>query len=276
MKSSTKREDINKKDKTAERAFVQNFIISIICALVCITALSASTWAWFRQGVSSDTQIFEIANCDIEIVVAHGTTGDVILPEEYPDGGKYKLEKGNTYIVTLKGTGTATTCYCKLLVGSEDNEYYTEQITMSYDELTGQNVGKISFTLSFDADTYVYILSRWGTGSMTDRKFKNGGVYNNTDFPELSVIVADEETETESKTEEQAPASEAESETEATESETMTAESETEALESEPLPETETETESESAEVEAEPEIEAESESNEPQSEPSSEEEPEA
>ena len=143
---------------SAERIFLRSFVISVVGALICIIALSTSTWAWFAGSIRSDTNSLEVANCNIEVIVKEADQVSTVSTnnegETYDDGYVYSLTGGKKYTITLIPGGSATTCYCRMLIN--DSKYITQQIAIS-----GNGEG-ISFDLTCDVDTKVTILRRWG------------------------------------------------------------------------------------------------------------------
>lgn len=163
---------------SADRIFLRSFVISIVGALICIIALSTSTWAWFSGTIHSDTNSLEVANCKIEVIVKEVDQGSTVSTnnegeETYDDGYVYSLAAGKTYTISLIPSGSATTCYCRMLM-SDDSAYVTEQIAIS-EGGTG-----ISFKLTCDTDIKVTILRRWGEAKeATDaRSLWDGGDYS--------------------------------------------------------------------------------------------------
>ena len=156
----------DKKEDTAisaDKIFMRSFVISILGALMCIIALSTSTWAWFEGSINSDTNRLEVASCEIAVSVkdkaqtataSAGYAGEKGNELTDDDGIVYSLTAGNTYSVTLVPGGSATTCYCRIIIGN--SEYVTQQIAIN------ANDGGITFDLTCDADTDVTILRRWG------------------------------------------------------------------------------------------------------------------
>ena len=157
-----------KPDKLTEKAFMQSIAVSVVCVLLCVVALCSATWAWFKGDVTSSDNTIKAGYCNVTIDVKDGET---TVPANVGTAGIYTFEGGKTYTVTITSEGDVKSSYCKLVIGGED--YYTQQIS------THAPGNVISFTLTFDEDTNVQIIGRWGTYSGEVRDFIDGGEYTN-------------------------------------------------------------------------------------------------
>ena len=157
-----------KPDKLTEKAFARSIAVSIFCVVLCAVALCSVTWAWFKGDVTSSDNTIKAGYCNVTIDVKDG---DTTVSAHVGTTGVYTFKAGKTYTVTITSEGDVKSSYCKLVIG--DNAYYTQQIS------THAPGNFISFTLTFDADTVVQILDRWGTYSGEVRDFIDGGNYVN-------------------------------------------------------------------------------------------------
>ncbi|MBR2388332.1 MAG: hypothetical protein IKB02_06135 [Clostridia bacterium] len=174
MNSAKKCEKENK-PVSPEKIFLRSFIFTVLSALLGIAALSMSTWAWFVGSVSSNTSSIVATDCSIEITVTklpstiETVSNDDGSASATSQSNTYEctLEAGATYLVNLKPSGSATTCYCRLKIGN--NEYFTEQI-----RVFAGNV--FTFKLTAEADTDLTIVQGWGTASVREdqRTFESG------------------------------------------------------------------------------------------------------
>ena len=171
-----KTKNVNKDNRCADKVFLQSFILTVIGVLITIAALSTSTWAWFVASKSSNVSSIEAAICDIHIYVSeviepseiataseiNGTNGE---QENSASSNVYTLdiEKDKVYSVRLVPYGSATTCYCIIVV--DGNKYLTRQIDVS-DEANVE-LG-FEFTITSKEATEVLILKRWGTATQPD------------------------------------------------------------------------------------------------------------
>ena len=98
---------------------------------------------------------------------------DDTLTSIYPDAVNselYTFEKDKTYVISITSVGTASS-YCKLEINGE--EYYTQQISST------ESGNTISFELTFDRETKVKVLTRWGIYISEQRDFIDGQSYKN-------------------------------------------------------------------------------------------------
>lgn len=260
MKLFLKHKNNDSADRSADKIFVKNILVMIMCTLLCIAALSGATWAWFGTNVCSGSQRLELAYCEVDVSVFEKTenitingegetvvTYDSIELVGSPDGEKtiFNLSPNTTYSIVISSDGTAENCYARVFIAG--NKYNTERFSVSSD---------LSFelTLAGDSLTEFYVLPGFGipSGTLT---FYNGGAYD-SDSIGLASTIAESEEESESEPESATePVTEGESETEI-KAETEIA-PETEEPESEPESEPETETEAPETEEVTEPETEA-------------------
>ena len=160
----------SKQDKLTDKAFTQSIAVSVISILVCVVALCSVTWAWFSEGVTSSSNTIKTGNCTVTVSVMYD--GVEIAPNSDATG-TYTFEAGKSYQIKITFTGSAESSYCKLVIGGQD--FYTEQVSMSEPNNT------ITFALTFDAQTEVEIITRWGTYHISNnaRNFYNGKSYTN-------------------------------------------------------------------------------------------------
>lgn len=151
----------------SEKAFLHSIAISIIGMIFCMIALCSTTWAWFNEGVASSSNVIKSGNCDMAVSV---TTGGATVSPASTNTEQYTFEKGKTYVISITSVGSSSS-YCKLEFNG--GEYYTQQIAVSESGTT------ISFELTFDDDTEVKILTRWGIYRDKERDFINGQSYQN-------------------------------------------------------------------------------------------------
>ncbi len=180
------------KERLTDRAFKQSITISVVGILLCMIALCSATWAWFSEEVSSSSSTIITGNCTVTVSVMNSE--GVIAPKA-DTTGTYTFEADKSYQIIITSTGSAQSSYCKFVINGQ--EYYTEQIS------TTEPNNKISFTLTFDKQTDVEIITRWGTSSKpeTERIFKNDGYYYNLKESEPITITTDANSSAEASTE---------------------------------------------------------------------------
>lgn len=160
----------SKQDKLTEKAFMQSIAVSVISILLCVVALCSVTWAWFSEDVSSSSNTIKTGNCTVTVSVRNSETE---IKPNADTSGIYSFEAGKFYEIIITSTGSAESSYCKFVISGK--EYYTEQIS------TKDPYNTISFTLTFDTQTDVEIITRWGTYHIPndERDFYNGKSYKN-------------------------------------------------------------------------------------------------
>ena len=151
------------KDKSIEKAFKQNILISVVGIILCMILLSSTTWAWFTASISSDDNTIKSAYCNVTV----GAERDGVSVES--SDGVYQLLGGVRYDFRISADGTADSAYCIFRINGKD--YYTAQIP------TAEPDNYMTFSLQFTTATDVEVITRWGTSSKTERAFYDGGCY---------------------------------------------------------------------------------------------------
>lgn len=122
---------------------------SLLGIVLCVVCLCGTSWAWFTVSRSSSVTPIQTAVYTVQL-----TVDDEDVPQTL-DGEsimKIGMTKGQTYRVSLKANGTASTGYCK--VTFEDQTYYTDQISAD---------DTLAFTVNASKDSTMKIESQWGT-----------------------------------------------------------------------------------------------------------------
>ena len=157
-------------DKLTEKAFNHSIIVSFISIIMCAVLLCSVTFAWFSEDISTSSNIITAGNCTVTVKVEE-VIGDVEL---IPDAeGVYTFSADSVYNIEITSEGTASSSYCLIVVNGVS--YYTEQIS------TKEPYNTISFTLAFDTETKLKIITRWGTHIIpnNERDFYNDNSYLN-------------------------------------------------------------------------------------------------
>lgn len=180
------------KEKLTDKAFRQSIVISIFCIVLCMIALCSVTWAWFSKEVSSSSSTIITGNCTVAVSVMNL---EAVIAPKTDTSDTYTLEADKSYQIIITSTGSAQSSYCKFVINGQ--EYYTEQISTKNTDNT------ISFTLAFDKQTDVEIITCWGTSSKPEkeRAFKNGEYYHNLKESEPITTTTDANSSAEASTE---------------------------------------------------------------------------
>ena len=156
-----KRIDI-KGEKITDKALNYNIISAVIGVILCLASLTAATWAWFGDSVSSIENDLSTGVYSVSVSVTD-SAGNVLKAKNDTEGKEfYELSANEKYSVTLKGEGTVSEGYCILKCGNES--LYTQQI---YTENTQDSPNQITFSLTSASDGSLYISSCWGLYSET-------------------------------------------------------------------------------------------------------------
>lgn len=148
----------------AYKTFIQSVLFSVLAIIMCAVSLTGLTWAWFSGDTTSSPNTIKSATCVIDAKVTQGE--NEITPSEL---GIYSFENNKEYTVTLTASGTASSGYCKIKIGS--NTYYTDQISTDVQE------NSIQFKLLFSGDTKIELVKCWGIYRDEVRHINNGNEY---------------------------------------------------------------------------------------------------
>ena len=160
---------IDKKEKISDKTFMFNIVACMAGIVICLSSLTAVTWAWFGGSVSSASNTIQTANYKMTVKVM---SGDTEISSSSPSGYQYLLEAGKEYTVILSGEGTGSG-YCRVTNNRDSSKiYYTSQVRASDAEPT-------RFTLKFAVATTVDLQPCWGTYIVESekRELQNGGSY---------------------------------------------------------------------------------------------------
>lgn len=161
-----------KDEKITEKAFSKSLIVSVLSIFLCLVVISSMTYAWFNDGISSDSNTIMSGYFDLDVSVTKlndNTSTEVITPiETDEDQGTcmYKLSVGTyTVVLDLDNDSTAKG-YCIVKIGSAE-----KQTEVLVGENTADREGyaqndAFEFTLVVeDDDTVVEFIQHWGVGA---------------------------------------------------------------------------------------------------------------
>ena len=148
---------VKENDKVTDKALTFNLAAAVIGIILCLASLTAATWAWFGDSVSSASNTVKTGIYSLSVIIEDADAAPVTKSGD-PEGKEfYDLEAGKRYKITLTGEGSVSVGYCILKHG--ETELYTEQI---YTEATDNTPKSISFYITAETDTRLYISSSWG------------------------------------------------------------------------------------------------------------------
>ena len=192
LKDLIKTFNVPKEGKVSDKTFTYNIVAGVLGILLCLTSLTAATWAWFGSSITTQNNSIQSGQYFVEKTVAHqtanaeGQTENVTLSADEKD--VYTLKAGQEYRITLVGQGSVSTGYCKVTISEQENETetpkastHTQQIfTKDYAAPTEGKAGSISFDLlvSGEKDVQLTIEPCWGTSAIPDsEKLMDKGSY---------------------------------------------------------------------------------------------------
>lgn len=189
LKDLIKAFNVPKEGKVSDKTFTYNIVAGVLGILLCLTSLTAATWAWFGSSITSPKNSIRSGQYLVEKTVEHKTVNsegqaeNVTLSASERD--VYFLTAGQQYHITLKGSGTASTGYCKVTVyEADENGATTSETSMHTQQIfTKASEGKaaeISFDLlvSGSKDVQLTVEPCWGTSAKEeDEKLLNNGSY---------------------------------------------------------------------------------------------------
>ncbi len=153
---------VPKYEKVSEKAFLRIMLSSIFGILICGICLAGLTWAWFTGSVSSTANTITAAKFTVDISVIEEVTDTQLTPTEENGAYIYALNTDKEYTVTVKASGSATTGYCTVKLGSDT--YHTIQLYYAGGEGKPQSV---DFTVNASDGSPLVITPQWGTFGTT-------------------------------------------------------------------------------------------------------------
>ena len=163
--------ELNKDHKITDKAFTRLIAMSVLAMLICIAALSSSTWALFSEvKPSADNAIKAADNCFLEVSVL-GDPGNVVVGTMDVDHPKTLSLASGVYTVKLSLPAESSSGYLNLSYG-QGLEYNTEYILRHKDSVAHT----LTFTLTVNAPIDVTFTPRWGTHSFTGAIADGGSI----------------------------------------------------------------------------------------------------
>lgn len=173
---------IPKYGRVSDKTFTYNIVAGIVAILLCLTSLTAATWAWFGSAITSDKNTISSGQYDVTRTVLMITDGE---PLEVVSVDEVYVLYAGTYKITLSSEGTVSTGFCTVSIteNSEDGAKltkHTQQIFTPEHTTNGDGrCSEISFMLTVKNCESVRLTVKpcWGTSAVTDGKIENNGVY---------------------------------------------------------------------------------------------------
>lgn len=170
---------------------------------LCVVCLCGTSWAWFTASRSSSVTPIQTANYTVALTVDEQDVPQTLDGESIM---KIQMSGGQSYAISFKANGTASTGYCKVIF--EGKTYYTDQIGVD---------DTFSFTVNTSQDSTMEVEAQWGTCALESvDKINSGAVIgeqlSQSDENNTPDDIEDEMIESESETEEMEESQETETE----------------------------------------------------------------
>ena len=152
-----------KDGKISDKMMTFNIVACIVGMLLCLSSLSAVTWAWFADSIISPVNQVQTGEYRLAVKITDSDTGNEISPDS---NGMYQLTADVIYDVELAATGSVSTGYGAIRFSSDDeNKFYTPQI-FTVDSEKSPNL--ICFRITSSKNENLSVDSWWGTLSTPD------------------------------------------------------------------------------------------------------------
>ena len=159
--------ELNKDKKITDKAFSRLVILSVAAILMCIIALTSSTWALFSEVTPNSNNAIKAAdNCLLEVKVYDNDdpNGVEISSCDVDTPSEISIEPGKTYVVSLSLPKESSSGYLEIsysglsnntdyILRHKDDEPHTLEFTITLSEDISSPV-KVTFT------------PHWGTHSV--------------------------------------------------------------------------------------------------------------
>ena len=168
--------EVSPTEKISDKVMLTRVVFTVITMLICLSAMSLSAYAYFSATVSAGPGVISSASFDIDIQITRpgnlsiGSEGISQGTDEVSvslsDNNKYcaSLEAGKTYTVTLSKKGNASTGFCLISFEGGSDQFTTVQLGKDVNAQNGERLS-LTFTVSPDTDTVIYLSPCWGTSS---------------------------------------------------------------------------------------------------------------
>lgn len=156
----------DKVDKLTDKAFYRLIITSVLAIVFCLFCLCSTTWAWFSESQTSQSNSISSANCTLKITVddVDGDDGDIIVCDFDSGEQDLTLDEGVTYSVKLEIPEDSASGYCiiKLIDGDNDETNDVKLYSQSVSNNGDPYVSTLTFKLVAENSMSVKIIPCWG------------------------------------------------------------------------------------------------------------------
>ena len=130
--------------KIRDKVMLMRVCLAIVVVVGCLVAMSFSAYAYFCYNLTSGTSTIKAAEFFVDVTVTDANNLEQPVLRETDLKKGVQLAAGETYTVTLKKSGTASTGFCVVTAADCEKTYHTQQLGVD-GEKTRQS---ITFTLS--------------------------------------------------------------------------------------------------------------------------------
>jgi predicted ribosomally synthesized peptide with SipW-like signal peptide len=154
--------------------------MSVLAIIICIVALSSSTWALFSDVTPSQmNKITAAGSCSLEVSVSDSNNINVAI-SDVKTPSTVALKRGEVYTVNLSLPAESSSGYLKISYNVADDsvvEYTSDYILRHKDDVPHT----LTFSLKVSEDITsesieVTFTTRWGTHSVSDAIHDGGSV----------------------------------------------------------------------------------------------------
>lgn len=146
-----------------EHVFFARLAVSIVCIVLCMSAMGFSAYAYFTASVSSNMNQIQAANYSLSVQSPIQLVNDRgSVAADLTNSNKYTMTQPGMYDFTLIKSGNASTGYCKIFINGNEVAV-TKQI--AEDTLT--------LRIKTAQETVVEFVACWGTYGSEERFDEN-------------------------------------------------------------------------------------------------------
>ncbi len=151
-----------------EHVFFARLAVSIVCIVLCMSAMGFSAYAYFTASVSSSMHQIQAASFDLEVQKIEPQTKT--SSASYDSEKTYKLQPG-IYDFVLTKSGNASTGYCQIVVMKDATTKSEPVSTRQFGKSTIQEapVDKRIVQIKVEEETIVKFVPCWGTFNVEEK-----------------------------------------------------------------------------------------------------------
>ena len=174
---------VPKDGKISDKTLTYNIVAGVLGILLCLTSLTAATWAWFGSSITTQSNSIKSGQYDVSVSVVERSDAETETALTADENDNYKLEAGKTYSIGLEGLGNVSTGYCAVRLTGSTETVHTQQIfTPEFAAAEAGKVDKISFELTISDEltegAELSVIPCWGSSALpAEDKLYDGHSY---------------------------------------------------------------------------------------------------